>query len=93
MITEIVLKKYLYQGQLDKITVIVRYESGRSFWRTYHSVSEIPYKFRDFLTQAVPEEEKEITPEGSPTSILMTTYRRVDHENMRDMQEQSSWMY
>lgn len=93
MIQEIIVKKYMWSGVLDHISLIVKYESDRVFTRSYHDIREIPYTFRDFLESAEIEDVKEIIPEHTPYSILQTTYRRVRiNETMRDMQEQEGWM-
>ena len=41
MIQEIIVKKYMWSGVLDHISLIVKYESDRVFTRSYHDIREI----------------------------------------------------
>lgn len=82
MITEIVVKKYRWNGTIDHITLIVTYASGKTVTQRYMLWESVPYTFRDFLSAAEIEDVREIVPPDSPYSILETTYRRSKYESM-----------
>ena len=82
MITDIVVKKYRWNGTIDHITLIVTYASGKTVTQRYMLQESIPYTFRDFLSAAEIEDVREIIPPDSPYSILETTYRRSKYESM-----------
>lgn len=82
MITEIVVKKYRWNGTIDHLTLIVTYASGKVVTQRYMMQESIPYTFRDFLSTAEIEDVREIIPADSPYSILETTYRRSKYESV-----------
>lgn len=82
MIQEIVVKKYSWNGEIDHITLIVTYVSGKVITRRYMSNEQLPYTFRDFLLTADIEDVREVIPADTPYSILETTYRRNKYESM-----------
>lgn len=66
---------YDRKDPLFAVNIIAEYHSGRVFQKVYYNEEDIPYSFRDFMTEDRKTDEQEIYDPDKPLRKYKTVYQ------------------
>lgn len=69
------LWNYDRKDPLFAVNIVAEYHSGRVFQKTYYREEDIPYSFRDFMTEDRKTDEQEIYDPNKPLRKYKTVYQ------------------